>query len=98
MQEDFDQAAADVNKLTSQPSQDELLKLYALFKQATVGDVNTGPLKRARTRSPISHGRGLAVAADRPGMFDLKGKYKWDAWNALKGAILPLTRFAVPTV
>lgn len=21
----------------------------------------------------------------RPGMFDLKGKYKWDAWNALKG-------------
>ncbi|XP_003386304.1 PREDICTED: acyl-CoA-binding protein-like [Amphimedon queenslandica] len=22
---------------------------------------------------------------DRPGMFDLKGKYKWDAWNSLKG-------------
>lgn len=21
----------------------------------------------------------------RPGMFDLKGKYKWDAWNSLKG-------------
>lgn len=21
----------------------------------------------------------------RPGMFDLKGKYKWDAWNGLKG-------------
>lgn len=22
---------------------------------------------------------------DRPGMFDLKGKAKWDNWNALKG-------------
>jgi len=22
---------------------------------------------------------------ERPGMFDLKGKAKWDAWNALKG-------------
>ena len=22
---------------------------------------------------------------ERPGMFDLKGKYKWDAWNSLKG-------------
>ena len=22
---------------------------------------------------------------DRPGMFDLKGKAKWDAWNAIKG-------------
>ena len=23
----------------------------------------------------------------RPGMFDIKGKYKWDAWNSLKGTI-----------
>jgi acyl-CoA-binding protein len=22
---------------------------------------------------------------DRPGMFDLKGKAKWDRWNELKG-------------
>lgn len=22
---------------------------------------------------------------DRPGMFDLKGKYKWDKWNGHKG-------------
>lgn len=21
----------------------------------------------------------------RPGMFDIKGKFKWDAWNARKG-------------
>lgn len=23
--------------------------------------------------------------SERPGMFDLKGKAKWDAWNKLKG-------------
>jgi diazepam-binding inhibitor (GABA receptor modulating acyl-CoA-binding protein) len=25
------------------------------------------------------------VNVDRPGMFDQKGRYKWDAWNARKG-------------
>ena len=25
------------------------------------------------------------VNTDRPGMFDLKGKAKWDAWNGKKG-------------
>ncbi len=25
------------------------------------------------------------VNTDRPGVFDLKGKAKWDAWNAKKG-------------
>lgn len=40
------------------------LILYALFKQGTVGDVNTS----------------------RPGVFDLKGKAKWDAWDKQKGA------------
>ena len=40
-----------------------LLELYALFKQATVGDVNT----------------------ERPGMFDFKGRAKWDAWEKKKG-------------
>ncbi|EPS35954.1 hypothetical protein H072_10598 [Dactylellina haptotyla CBS 200.50] len=36
------QAAADkVNNLTSKPTDEQLLKLYGLFKQANVGDVNT---------------------------------------------------------
>lgn len=39
------------------------LELYGLFKQGTVGDVDTS----------------------RPGLFDLKGKAKWDAWNKQKG-------------
>jgi acyl-CoA-binding protein len=25
------------------------------------------------------------IRADVPGAFDFKGKYKWDAWNKLKG-------------
>lgn len=32
-------AQARVNALTRRPSNDELLELYALYKQATVGDV-----------------------------------------------------------
>lgn len=40
-QEDFDAAAAEVVKY-SIPNQTELLDVYALFKQATVGDVNEG--------------------------------------------------------
>merc|ERR1712045_909947 len=59
----FDDAAAAVKALKTSPNNDELLKLYALFKQGTVGDCNTS----------------------RPGMLDMKGKAKWDAWNGIKG-------------
>uniref|UniRef100_A0A1L8DZ73 Putative acyl-coa-binding domain-containing protein 7 n=1 Tax=Nyssomyia neivai TaxID=330878 RepID=A0A1L8DZ73_9DIPT len=41
LKEDFDQAAEDVKKLKASPSNDDLLELYALFKQASVGDCNT---------------------------------------------------------
>jgi diazepam-binding inhibitor (GABA receptor modulating acyl-CoA-binding protein) len=34
----FDKAAKDVKKLSSRPSDDDLLELYALYKQATEGD------------------------------------------------------------
>lgn len=36
----FEQARKDVKTLTSRPSNDDLLALYASFKQATVGDAN----------------------------------------------------------
>lgn len=36
---DFEQASADVKRLGQRPDNDTLLKLYALFKQSTVGDV-----------------------------------------------------------
>ncbi|ODQ50908.1 putative acyl-coA-binding protein [Saitoella complicata NRRL Y-17804] len=60
---EFTKAAEEVKNLSKKPTDDELLCLYGLFKQATIGDNNT----------------------DKPGMFDLKGKYKWEAWNKLKG-------------
>ncbi len=38
LDEQFEQAQADVKTLSSKPSNDELLTLYALFKQGTAGD------------------------------------------------------------
>lgn len=40
----FNKAAEDVKKLKATPTDDELKELYGLYKQATVGDVNTGGL------------------------------------------------------
>lgn len=59
----FSAAQVRVKALTKRPSNDELLKLYAYFKQATSGDAS-GP---------------------RPGVFDLKGRAKFDAWKNLSG-------------
>ncbi|BES96251.1 Acyl CoA Hypothetical protein protein [Nesidiocoris tenuis] len=63
LKEDFDAAAEKVKTLTKKPTDDELLELYALFKQATVGDNETS----------------------KPGLLDLKNKYKWESWNKKKG-------------
>jgi diazepam-binding inhibitor (GABA receptor modulating acyl-CoA-binding protein) len=52
-----------MQKIAVRPSDDNLLKIYGLYKQATVGDNNT----------------------PKPTIFDLKGKYKWQAWEELKG-------------
>jgi len=41
LDERFNKAAEDIKKLVSRPTDAELLETYALFKQATVGDVNT---------------------------------------------------------
>ena len=41
-QELFDKAAEDAKALPDKTSNDDKLSLYGLFKQATVGDVNTG--------------------------------------------------------
>lgn len=43
LKELFDQAAADSKTLFEKPSNDTLLQLYSLYKQATEGDVNTDP-------------------------------------------------------
>jgi acyl-CoA-binding protein len=61
--EDFEAAQERINTLSAPPSQDKLLELYGLFKQAKMGDVQ----------------------GKRPGMLDIKGRAKYDAWAARKG-------------
>ena len=39
LQEEFDQAVNRTKELTQRPSNNILMKLYALYKQSTVGDV-----------------------------------------------------------
>jgi diazepam-binding inhibitor (GABA receptor modulator, acyl-CoA-binding protein) len=59
----FADAQVRVKTLSTTPSSDVLLELYAFYKQGTGGD----------------------VSGSRPGMFDLKGRAKFDAWTKLKG-------------
>lgn len=39
----FDQATAESQQLSERPSNETLLQLYGLYKQATEGDVNVDP-------------------------------------------------------
>lgn len=60
----FKDAKARVEALSQRPSNDQLLDLYGIYKQATEGD----------------------VSGSRPGLLDLKGRAKYDAWAKRKGA------------
>jgi acyl-CoA-binding protein len=59
----FEDAQVRVKQLSKAPSTDDLLELYAFYKQATSGD----------------------VSGSRPGMLDMKGRAKYDAWAKKKG-------------
>ena len=63
LKDQFDAANSLVEKLEERPSNQELLQLYGLYKQATEGD----------------------VSGARPGLLDLKGRAKHDAWARQKG-------------
>ncbi|XP_063873948.1 acyl-CoA-binding protein homolog [Scylla paramamosain] len=41
LEEKFNEAAENVKKLKTQPNDEELKELYGLYKQVTVGDINT---------------------------------------------------------
>jgi acyl-CoA-binding protein len=41
LKEQFEQAATESKTLTEKPGNDILLKLYSLYKQGSIGDVNT---------------------------------------------------------
>jgi len=43
LKEQFEKAAAESKMLPEKPSNEVLLQLYSLYKQATEGDVNTEP-------------------------------------------------------
>jgi acyl-CoA-binding protein len=59
----FERAQIDVKALPEKPGNMTLLRLYALFKQATEGDAQ----------------------GEKPGLTDIVGKYKYDAWASLRG-------------
>jgi diazepam-binding inhibitor (GABA receptor modulating acyl-CoA-binding protein) len=63
LQKKFDKAVADSKQLSERPDNATLLKLYALFKQASEGDNET----------------------KKPGMMDMVGRAKWQAWEEIKG-------------
>lgn len=58
----FADAQARIKPVTGLGS-DVMLEMYALYKQATVGD----------------------ATGDRPGMLDVRGRAKFDAWAKRKG-------------
>ncbi|KAK2753418.1 hypothetical protein FQN55_003547 [Onygenales sp. PD_40] len=60
---EFEAAVEASRKLASKPSDDDLLQLYALFKQGT--------------QDPTFE------EAPKPGTFDFKGKYKYNAWKKI---------------
>jgi acyl-CoA-binding protein len=63
LEQEFTDAQERVKKLPKRPSNDDLLALYSLYKQATDGD----------------------VGGKRPGMLDLVGRAKYDAWASRRG-------------
>jgi len=63
LQAKFEQAVAASKKLPEKPDNATLLRLYALFKQASNG----------------------VADGERPGMGDMVGRFKWDAWNTIAG-------------
>lgn len=63
LEEQFKAAKDKVFTLSTKPSNDVMLNLYSLYKQATEGDVS-GP---------------------KPGMFDIVGQAKYNAWKDKSG-------------
>jgi acyl-CoA-binding protein len=78
----FEQAVMDSKNLTEKPSNDTLLQLYGLYKQATDGDVNTDPpsnpfdfVAKAKYEAWSSH-KGITTEAAKQKYAELIGKLK----------------------
>jgi len=59
----FEKAQAAIKTLKSRPGNEDMLFLYAHYKQGSGGD----------------------VSGKRPGMLDMVGRAKYDAWAKLEG-------------
>ena len=59
----FAAAQERAQNLPARPGNQQLLELYALYKQATDGD----------------------LSGSRPGLLDIKGRAKYDAWASRRG-------------
>ena len=76
LEQDFAAAQARVKRLPTAPDTSSLLALYAIYKQATLGDLE----------------------GKRPGLLDLKGRAKYDAWASKKGLAKPAAMQAYVTL
>ena len=72
LQELFEKAAKESKELPSKPDNETLLKLYALYKQGTEGDINS---------EPPSNPFDFVSKAKHNAWSDLKGKTKDVAMN-----------------
>jgi diazepam-binding inhibitor (GABA receptor modulator, acyl-CoA-binding protein) len=70
-QQEFEQAVTRSKELTKRPSNEELLELYALYKQATEGDAT----------SERPGGFDFKAIAKHDAWADLKGKSKEQAMS-----------------
>lgn len=68
----FEQAAAESKNLPEKPSNDTLLQLYSLYKQGSIGDINT---------EPPSNPFDFVAKAKYEAWAALKGKTTHDAMN-----------------
>ena len=72
IKQQFDEAVSESKSLQDRPSNDTLLQLYSLYKQATEGDVNSDP-----PANPFD----FVAKAKYEAWTKLKGKSKTEAMN-----------------
>ena len=72
LKEKFEKAAAESKNLASKPSNETLLQLYSLYKQGSVGDIDT---------EPPSNPFDFVAKAKYDAWAALKGKSAEDAKN-----------------
>jgi len=81
LKQEFEQAATDSKTLPEKPGNDVLLQLYSLYKQGSIGDVNT---------EPPSNPFDFVNKAKHDAWAGLKGKSQEDAMKEYIGLVKKL--------